>query len=215
MSECMSTDGEPLNNPARETLPEAKTAAFVPRRVTGPVLAAVVPGQPPAVVHRAADLAYTLNVKLICVYVDITSYLAEELDDGPVDDAEATSAGIQEHLGNTLNGTGIRWSFRTLSGDPARTLGQFAESADASFIVVGTRELGLGIRLEQLLVGTVALDLTHLQHRPVLVIPLPAKPPRMPDSEWVTAFLVATVAVLLTREGRSRDLVSISNRHHT
>lgn len=169
----MPTDGEALNNPGRGTLPEAKAAAFVPRRVTGPVLAAIVPGQPPAVVHRAADLAYTLNVKLICVYVDITSYLADELDDGPVDDAEATSASIQEHLGNTLDGTGIRWSFRTLSGDPARALGQFAESADASVIVVGTRGLGFGIRLEQLLVGSVAVDLTHLQHRPVLVVPLP------------------------------------------
>ncbi|WP_244292621.1 universal stress protein [[Micrococcus luteus] ATCC 49442] len=169
----MPTDGEAVNEPARERLPEARPAAFVLRRITGPVLAAVVPGQPPAIVHRAAELAYTLNVKLICVYVDITSYLADEQDNGPVDDAEATSAGIQEHLENTLDGTGIRWSFRTLSGEPARALGQFAESTDASVIVVGTRELGLGIRLEQLLVGSVAVDLTHLQHRPVLVVPLP------------------------------------------
>lgn len=162
-----------MNEPAGETLPEAKAAAFVPRRVKGPVLAGVVPGQPRAVVHRAAELAYSLNVKLICVYVDITSYLTDEPDDGPVDDVEATSAGILEHLEDTLDGTGIRWSFRTLSGDPARALGQFAESADASVIVVGTRELGLGIRLEQLLVGSVAVDLTHRQQRPVLVVPLP------------------------------------------
>lgn len=123
--------------------------------------------------RRAAELAYTLNVKLICVYVDITSYLTDEPDDGPVDDAEAASAGILEHLENTLDGNGIRGSFRTLSGDPARALGEFAESADASVIVVGTRELGLGIRLEQLLIGSVAVDLTHRQHRPVLVVPLP------------------------------------------
>ena len=32
-------------------------------------------------VHRAAELAYTLNVKLICAYVDITTYLADETDD--------------------------------------------------------------------------------------------------------------------------------------
>lgn len=68
---------------------------------------------------------------------------------------------------------GIRWSFQTLSGDPARALGQFAESADVSVIVVGTRERGLGIRLEQLLVGSVAVELTHRQHRPVLIVPLP------------------------------------------
>ena len=162
-----------MNEPAREMLPEAKAAAFIPRRVTGWVLAGAMPGQPQAVVHRAAELAYTLNVKLICVYVDITSYLADEPDDAPVDDVEANSADILERLENTLDGTGIRWSFRTLSGDPARALAQFAESADASVIVVGTRELGLGIRLEQLLLGSVAVDLTHRQHRPVLVIPLP------------------------------------------
>jgi hypothetical protein len=54
-------------------------------------------------------------------------------------------------------------------------LSQFSESADASVIVVGTRERVLGIRLEQLLVGSVAVDLTHRQHRPALVIPLPGQ----------------------------------------
>ncbi|MBT2538596.1 universal stress protein [Arthrobacter sp. ISL-69] len=155
----------------------AGSDVFVPRRVTGPVLAAVVPGQPLGVVHRAAELAYTLDVKLLCAYVDITSYLADEPDNGPVDDAEATSAGIRDRLGNTLDGTGVRWSFQTLAGDPAGALGQFAESANASVIVVGTRELGLGIRLEQLLVGSVAVELTHRQPRPVLVIPLPRQGP--------------------------------------
>lgn len=159
--------------PAGETPPGAGAVVFVPRRITGPVLAGVVPGQPPAFVYRAAELAYTLDVKLICAYVDITSYLAEEPDDGPVDDVEATSAGIRERLENTLDGTGVRWSFLTLSGDPARALGQLAESADVSVIVVGTRERALGIRLEQLLVGSVAVELTHRQHRPVLVVPLP------------------------------------------
>ncbi|MEV7136527.1 universal stress protein [Arthrobacter sp. NPDC093128] len=162
-----------MNEPAGESLPGAGAGLFVPRRITGPVLAGVVPGQPRAVVHRAAELAYTLDVKLICAYVDITSYLTDEPHDGPVDDVEATSAGIRERLENTLDGTGIRWSFRTLSGDPAWALGQFAESADASVIVVGTRERVLGIRLEQMLVGSVAVELTHRQHRPVLVIPLP------------------------------------------
>jgi nucleotide-binding universal stress UspA family protein len=162
-----------MNEPAGETLRGAGDAAFVPRRVTGPVLAGVVPGQPLTVVHRAAELAYTLNVKLICAYVDITTYLAEEPDDGLVDDVEATSAGIRERLEKTLGGTGVRWSFLTLSGDPARALGQFAESVDVSVIVVGTRERALGIRVEQLLVGSVAVELTHRQQRPVLVVPLP------------------------------------------
>jgi nucleotide-binding universal stress UspA family protein len=168
---------EPMNEPARDTRPGAGDAVFVPRRVTGAVLAGVVPGQPPAVVHRAAELALTLNVKLICAYVDITTYLAGEPENGLVDDVEATSAGIRERLRKALDGTGVRWSFLTLTGEPARALGQFAETVDASVIVVGTRERTLGIRLEQLLVSSVAFELTHRQHRPVLVIPLPWQVP--------------------------------------
>lgn len=171
-----------MNVPARETLPGAWGPAFVPQRITGPVLAGVVPGQPLAVVHRATELAYTLDVKLICAYVDITTYLAEETEDrveasplspyGIIDDVEATSAGIRKWLQEVLGGAGVRWSFLTLSGDPAGALGQLAESADVSVIVVGTREPGLGTRLEQLLVGSVAVQLTRGQHRPVLVVPL-------------------------------------------
>lgn len=83
-----------MNEPARETLPGVGAAGFVPRQITGPVLAGTEPGQPPAVLHRAAELAYSLNVKLICAYMDITSSLTNEPNDGPADDAEATSAGI-------------------------------------------------------------------------------------------------------------------------
>jgi nucleotide-binding universal stress UspA family protein len=171
-----------MNEPAKDTHPVTGPAAYVLRRITGPVLMGVVPGQPLAVAHRAAELAFSLNVKLICAYVDVTTYLAEEPDgrvearpidpDGIDDDIEGISAGIRERLQDALNGTGVRWSFVTLSGDPARALGRLAETADASIIVVGTRERGLGARFEELLVGSVAVHLTHRQHRPVLVVPL-------------------------------------------
>jgi nucleotide-binding universal stress UspA family protein len=171
-----------MNEPTNETRPATGPTPYVPRRITGPVLMGVVPGQPLAVAHRAAELAFSLNVKLICAYVDVTSYLAEEPDgrvdalpidpDGIDDDIEGISAGIRERLQDALHGTGVRWSFVTLSGDPARALGQLAESAEASVIVVGTRERGLGARFEELLVGSIAVHLTHRQHRPVLVVPL-------------------------------------------
>ncbi|NKR13613.1 hypothetical protein A5N17_21345 [Arthrobacter sp. D2] len=142
----------------------------------------VVPGQPLAVAHRAADLAHSLNVELICAYVDVTTYLVKEPDgrvdafpidpDGIDDDIEEISAGIAERLRQALDGSGVPWSFQTLSGDPARALGTLAEASDASLIVVGTRERGLGARFEELLVGSVAVHLTHRQHRPVLVVPL-------------------------------------------
>ncbi|MBT2538491.1 universal stress protein [Arthrobacter sp. ISL-69] len=171
-----------MNEPENESRPVTGQTPYVPRRITGSVLMGVVPGQPLAVAHRAAELAYSLNVKLICAYVDVTSYLAEEPDgrvealpidpDGIDDDIEGISAGIRERLQEALDGSGVGWSFVTLSGDPARALGRLADSADASVIVVGTRERGLGARFEELLVGSVAVHLTHRQHRPVLVVPL-------------------------------------------
>ncbi|WP_445154169.1 universal stress protein [Arthrobacter sp. Hor0625] len=176
---------EPEKRPAAETGP----AAFVPRRITGPVLMGVVPGQPLAVVHRAAELAHSLGVKLICAYVDVTSYLAGGPDgggarpidpDGIDDDVEGISAAIAERLREALDGSGVEWSFVTLAGEPARALGRLAESIAASVIVVGTRERGLGARFEELLVGSVAVHLTHRQHRPVLVVPLAPQPKPRP-----------------------------------
>ncbi|MCB5292417.1 universal stress protein [Arthrobacter sp. SO3] len=171
-----------MNYPSKETRPNTGPIPYVPRKITGPVLMGVVPGQPLAVAHRAAELAFSLNVDLVCAYVDVTTYLTEEPDgrvealpidpDGIDDDIEGISAGIKDRLQEALDGSGVRWSFVTLAGEPARALGRLAESADASVIVVGTRERGLGARLEELLVGTVAVHLTHRQHRPVLVVPL-------------------------------------------
>jgi nucleotide-binding universal stress UspA family protein len=176
-----------MNEPAAN---ETGPAAYVPRKITGPVLMGVVPGQPLAVAHRAAELASSLGVKLVCAYVDVTTYLAKEPDgrvearpidpDGVDDDIEGISAGIRDRLHDALDGAGVDWSFVTLSGDPARALGRLAETTDASIIVVGTRERGLGARFEELLVGSVAVHLTHRQHRPVLVVPLAPHPKHAP-----------------------------------
>src|SRR6478752_10780793 len=102
---------------------------YVPRKISGPVLMGVVPGQPLAVAHRAAELAFSLGVKLVCAYVDVTTYLAEEPDgrvearpidpDGVDDDIEGIGATIAADLRVAFNGSGIDWSFMTLSGDPA------------------------------------------------------------------------------------------------
>lgn len=147
-------------------------APWAPQRVRGPVLAGVVPDQPLEIVHRAVELALSLDVKLICAYVDVTSYLSGESVTGPGDDSEGVSAGIRAGLELILNQAGVRWSFRTLSGAPVRALSEFAEFADVSIIIVGTREQRLGVRLEQLLVSSVAVELTHHRARPVLVVPL-------------------------------------------
>uniref|UniRef100_UPI003F495529 universal stress protein n=1 Tax=Pseudarthrobacter oxydans TaxID=1671 RepID=UPI003F495529 len=143
----------------------------------------IVPGQPLAVLHAAVDVAEAFGARLICVYVDITSYLAEDPEeDAPADDAEAISAGLRKHLAANLKNAGIRWSFLTLTGNPAHAIGRLAESAGASTIVVGSRARRLGVRLEHLLVGSVAVELTQRQHRPVLIIPLPRSPGNRPPT---------------------------------
>ncbi|MFC4265864.1 universal stress protein [Arthrobacter cryoconiti] len=154
-----------------------------PNRITRPVLVGIMPTQPLAVARRAAQLAYSLDVELVCAYVDITRYLVEEATDGSVasepidsdgvdDDAEGVSATISQRLSSVFSAYGVSWSYRSLAGDPARALGRLAETLDASMIVVGTRERGVGHRLEELLTGSVAVHLAHRQHRPVVVIPL-------------------------------------------
>ena len=165
--------------------------APLPRqRLAGPVVAGVIPGQPAIVIRQAAALAYSLGVGLVFAYVDVTRYMVQENDraddiSAPIDpdgvdepdDAEGAARSLRETIEAELgDGEGVgaepRWSFVTLAGEPARALGRFAESAQACVIVVGTRERGVGARLEEFLVGSVAVHLTHRQHRPVLVIPL-------------------------------------------
>ncbi len=75
-------------------------------------------------------------------------------------------------IAGQLGGFDVHWTFSTLAGEPARALSRLADTINACVIVVGTRERGLGARLEELLVGSVAVHLTHRQGRPVLVIPL-------------------------------------------
>ncbi len=157
---------------------------LAPLRVTGPVLAGVIPRQPGVVLHRAAELAFSMGVELICAYVDVSSYQVRDDGEGHVetmpidpdgvdDDPDSVFVGLKNRLAVQLAPyVGISWSLVTLAGDPSRALGRLAESVNASLIVVGTREHGIGARLEDLLVGSVAVHLTHRQHRPVLVVPL-------------------------------------------
>ncbi|MCZ2403586.1 universal stress protein [Paenarthrobacter sp. Z7-10] len=174
----------PHSAPAPGSAP-APHSALVPdlHRITGPILAAVHPGQHPAVIQSAAHLAFSLGSDLVCAYVDVTRYLRREAVDGTVeagsidpdavdDDAERVAEQLRLRLGRELAPFPIGWSYTTLAGDPARALGRFAETINAALIVVGTRERGIGARLEELLTGSIAVHLTHRQHRPVVVVPL-------------------------------------------
>jgi nucleotide-binding universal stress UspA family protein len=155
------------------------------------VVAGVVPGQPDEVVQRAADLSSLLNAELVCANVDITRYTVEELSDGsvaafPVDPDQAEVANdefdpvLSDRLEHLLAGRPVKWSLRALAGEPAYELGHLADELDATFIVVGTRRHGFRSSAREFFTGSVAVHLTHRQHRPVVVIPLSPLPPGTP-----------------------------------
>jgi nucleotide-binding universal stress UspA family protein len=159
-------------------VPDAQPTPYRPRRLDGPVLVGVTPGQSLAVLHRAADLAHTLAVPLVCAFADPAAFSEREADgrreavaidpDG-VDDGAGIRADLHRGLTSELADTGLTWTFVALAGEPAAALGGHAEEIDASMIVVGSRER---TRLEEVVGGSVALRLSHRQARPVVVVPL-------------------------------------------
>lgn len=150
---------------------------------TSSVVVGVIPGQPDAVVTQAALLALRFDADLVCAYVDGSRYVASIGIDGtvlslPVDpdipefrDAVFDPA-LADRLRELLSESRVRWSTRLLAGEPGRALAALAEEMDSLMIVVGTREASLRGGIREFFNGSVAVHLTHRQHRPVVVIPL-------------------------------------------
>lgn len=147
------------------------------------ILVGIVPGQPPAVVTMAARFARRFDAELVCAFVDAARYPIEELPDGTVvslaidpdsadDSAEELAGELKAAIGTALEKCPVDWSVRTLVGGPAEELGRLAAELDAAMIVVGTREPGLRGTFREFLNGSVAAQLSHRQHRPVVVVPL-------------------------------------------
>lgn len=169
-----------MSNPlGDDALPASRRTA----KLTGPVLAGVIPSQAAVVVGTAAEVALSAGLDLVLAFADVTSFpaagdrdghvAAQSIDpDGVDDDAVAIVESLTSRIADQLQGTGVSWSFTTLAGEPARSLGRYAASIGASMIVVGTKEHGLGAKFEGLVTGSVALHLAHSQNRPVLVVPL-------------------------------------------
>ena len=81
----------------------------------------------------------------------------------------------REALAATLDQRSVRWSVRALAGGPAFELARLADEVDATMIVVGTREPGTRGSLHEFFNGSVAIQLSRSQHRPLVVVPLRAE----------------------------------------
>lgn len=153
-----------------------------------PLVVAVTPGQPDLVVRTAAEWATALGgAELLCAYVDPTRAVVAEFADGSVrhtaldpdgvDDSWLDrDAGLRAQIGAAL-GTQpspghAAWRFHYLAGRADRALTHLARAAGASAYVVGTHRPGLSGRAHEVLETSLAVRLTHHQHRPVLVVPL-------------------------------------------
>lgn len=180
---------EPQPTPPAPAGDTAHAGDAAPHKIRGAVVAGVIPRQPPVVIRRAAELAYSLGVELVLAYVDVTRFPVADSDgpggaSAPIDpdgvdeeyDPEGAGTTLQKRIATELASYDLPWSFVQLAGEPARALGHLAATVQASVIVVGTRERGLGARLEEILTGSVSVHLAHRQSCPVLVVPLGTHP---------------------------------------
>ena len=147
------------------------------------VVVGVVPGQSDDVVIQAALFASRFDAQLVCAFVETSRYVVEELPDGSVRSLpfdpdlpemrdEVFEPALAAHIDSLLATRNVRWSTRALAGDPARAIGHLAEAVDAAMIVVGTRSRSPRRGIREFFGGSVAAQLAHRQHRPVVVIPL-------------------------------------------
>lgn len=151
-----------------------------PRR--GPLVVGLeVPDGPGAVINVALDLAEQLGRDLVFVVVDASQYAetdghghlaAHPIDpDSWGDDEAPGTAELDGHLRDVLAGSRVNWDVRHLTGGPGLALSELAEEVDAGMIVVGARRRGVSGRVREFFNGSIAVQLVHHQHRPVLVVP--------------------------------------------
>ncbi|MCL3861120.1 universal stress protein [Actinotalea sp. K2] len=165
-----------------QSVPQPSTDRIVDPR-NHPLVVGLVPGQPELVLRTAARWSRTLGAALYCAYADPSRFTVEEFDDGTVrhapvdpdsveDSWKARERDIEDFVATVLRDEGVEWHTRYLAGRPDRALTHLARAVDASAFVVGTRAPGVGARVRELVEGSVAVHLSHHQHRPVLVVPL-------------------------------------------
>lgn len=155
----------------------------MPTQTSSFIVVGIVPGQHRTVVVAAAAFAERFNAELVCATVDTSRYtvardaagvvVATSIDPDLADDVvEEFDPELRAAIGSALEGRTVRWSTRPLAGAPAQELAELADELDAAMIIVGTKDPGLRGSLHEFFNGSVAVQLAHRQHRPVVVIPL-------------------------------------------
>lgn len=120
--------------------------------------------------QRAGDLAAALGTHVHVVHVTSVSDGTLATHGGGEPTTAVTSD--QVRVAGALDGLDVQWTFhRRDDGDPAHALLEAASQYDASIIVVGRPEDGLGAALGHMVTGAVARTLIRRSPLPVLVVP--------------------------------------------
>ncbi|WP_129658152.1 universal stress protein [Rothia uropygialis] len=146
------------------------------------IIIGIVAGQR-AVLAQAATFAEQFDADLVCVSVDSSHYTVNNPDGTvvtmPIDpdltddyDVQRFDPDLRASIEAVMENSPIEWSVRALAGGPSVELARVADELDAAMIVVGTRETGFKGTMREFFNGSVAVQLAHHQHRPVVVVPL-------------------------------------------
>jgi nucleotide-binding universal stress UspA family protein len=149
------------------------------------ILVGVNHGQSEVVLQQAARFARALDAALVCAHVDVGRYVVEERPDGTVvsrpldpDLPELSDTDFDPVLADHIRAvvSPLEVSFRELAGDRAYALSRLADICVVDAIVVGSRRRGVRSGLKEFFGGSVAAQLAHRQHRPVIVVPVAPVP---------------------------------------
>ena len=148
----------------------------------GVIAVGIDPRQLEPILSTASWLAYSTGSRLACCLVDVGRRTVRLNDDGTIaseslDPDEFDEAvqpfpdRIRSRIEEVLRGTPVEWSEHSLAGGAGAELARLAESEGASMIVVGAHEPGFRGGFREFLNGSVATYLSHVQERPVVVVP--------------------------------------------
>ncbi len=149
-----------------------------------PLVVGVVPGGSDLVVHTALEWANALEVDVYFAYVDQSRVPIEEHSDGTVEHISVDPDSLDDEWRNQERklttwlerlcaDQDVVWHVRYLAGRPDRSLTHLARAVDASAFVVGAHGAGRSRwRPDEFLNESIAVRLSHHQHRPVLTVPL-------------------------------------------
>jgi nucleotide-binding universal stress UspA family protein len=158
--------------------------------ITSCVLVGVTRNQRESVLATAAKFAELFAVPLVCAHVDQGRYETELHDDGtmestPIDPdiVEDPVTAFDQQWRDQIHAVvpaGVDVVFRDLAGEIAHALSEEAEQLGAEVIVVGTRNGGIGVSVQEFFRGSPAVHLVHRQWRPVVVVPVSPTHPDHP-----------------------------------